>query len=129
MKRDNDLATVGERIKYCREMRGMTQIDLADEIGVGRTTFQEWEKGIHMIRSDKIVALCDVLHISADFLLGTGFLEVRPNEEEVSKYTFLEIISDSDAREFFEMIEGLSLQDKRIIIDAVRVIANGMKAR
>ena len=125
----NELSTVGQRIKYCREMRGMTQVDLADAIGVGRSTFQEWEKDAHLIKSDKIASLCDELHISADFLLGTGFLEVRPNEEEVSKYTVLEIISDSDARELFEMMEGLSLKDKRVIIDTVRVIANGMKAR
>ena len=125
----NELSTVGQRIKYCREMRGMTQVDLADAIGVGRSTFQEWEKDAHLIKSDKIASLCDELHVSADFLLGTGFLEVRPNEEEVSKYTVLEIISDSDARELFEMMEGLSLKDKRVIIDTVRVIANGMKAR
>ena len=129
MKKKNELSTVGQRIKYCREMRGMTQVDLADAIGVGRSTFQEWEKDTHLIKSDKIASLCDELHVSADFLLGTGFLKVRPNEDEVSSNTLLEILSDSDAKEIFYMIEGLSLHDKRTIIEAVRVIANGMKAR
>lgn len=90
------MSTLGERIKYARETKGFLQSDLAKLIGVKSSgVISNWEKNLNKPDAEKIVKLCDVLDISASFLLnyyGKEAFEVNPHEQEhIKKYRDLDL--------------------------------------
>ena len=78
------MSFVGEQIKKYRNIKGMTQQDIADALGEssGRVIYN-WEKGIGRPDCDKLARLCDLLGVSADELIGCKSMAQRPTATEV----------------------------------------------
>ena len=57
-------------IKDARELRGLSQRDLADAIGVAPNTLHGYESGKHDPKSELLVKIAAVCGVSVDFLLG-----------------------------------------------------------
>ena len=65
------MATKGERIKKYREELGLSQVFLADKIGVSKQTLYKYENDIITnIPSDKIEALAKVFNCTPAYLMG-----------------------------------------------------------
>ncbi len=62
--------TFGERLKSARLKMGFTQEQLAELIGVAKTTLTGYEKGNREPDVFKIKRLIEVLNIDSDYLLG-----------------------------------------------------------
>ena len=79
------MSFVGEQIKKYRNIKGMTQQDIADALGEssGRVIYN-WEKGIGRPDCDKLAKLCDLLGVSADELIGSRGMTGRPTATEWS---------------------------------------------
>ena len=73
------------RLRELREASNMTQKDLGKVLSVRNTAVSQYESGTRQLDPDKICALCDLFHVSADYLLGRSD-------------TPLPVISDEDAR-------------------------------
>lgn len=58
------------RLKELRKVMGLTQEELADEIGVSKITILRWENGERVPKSDKAQALADFFGVSVGYLLG-----------------------------------------------------------
>lgn len=56
-------------IKKAREKAGLTQQDLANELGVGQSTVAMWETQNSLPRTDKLPALAKILGCTIDELL------------------------------------------------------------
>ena len=56
-------------IKEAREKAGLTQQDLANELGVGQSTVAMWETQKTLPRTDKLPALAKILGCTIDELL------------------------------------------------------------
>lgn len=70
--------TMGEKILSMRKARGWSQEELAEQIGVTRQAVSRWESGAAKPDADKIIAVCDLFGVSADYLLrdqGGGTME------------------------------------------------------
>lgn len=61
--------TIGEKILKLRKARGWSQEELAERIGVTRQAVSRWESDSAKPDADKIIAVCDLFGISADYLL------------------------------------------------------------
>ena len=61
---------VAERIKYLREQKGLTQADLAKQLGIKRSSVNAWEMGISVPSTQYIVELSNIFKVSTDYLLG-----------------------------------------------------------
>ncbi len=61
---------VGKRMKEARIQSGLTQQQIADKLGVAQPVYQRFEKGIFECSYEQIVMICDVLDVTADYLLG-----------------------------------------------------------
>jgi len=61
---------VAERIKYLREQRGITQAELAKQVGITRSSVNAWEMGISVPSTQYIVELAYIFKVSTDYLLG-----------------------------------------------------------
>lgn len=61
--------TFGEKILNMRKARGWNQEELADRVGVTRQAVSRWESGSAKPDADKIIVICDLFGVSADYLL------------------------------------------------------------
>ena len=60
----------GERLRIARKMRGLTQDELAEKMGVGRLVIYHAEAGKRILRADVAAKACEVLQVDANWLLG-----------------------------------------------------------
>ena len=63
-------AAIGRRLKELRLSRDMTQVDLAEKLGMKQSVLSECEKGQVRLHGKLILALAHALSVSADELLG-----------------------------------------------------------
>ena len=73
--------SLGDRIRKARGWCGLSQAALARRIGVSTTTMNKIEGGdTPDPRASRIVAMADVLDVSADFLLGRTAAPAPPKK-------------------------------------------------
>lgn len=63
---------LGTRIKMLRKEHEWNQSQLADRLGVGRTTITEYERNKITPPYDKMVELAELFNVSIDFLTGAS---------------------------------------------------------
>ena len=82
----NELST---KIKQLRQERGMTLEQVADIVGVGKSTVRKWETGmIANMKRDKIALLARALGTTPAYLMGWKEEvreEVSPNEPKLTE--------------------------------------------
>jgi transcriptional regulator with XRE-family HTH domain len=61
---------IGQRVSRLRKERGITQVELAQHLGVSQPVISEYERGGLSVRWDQVAALARLLHVSADELVG-----------------------------------------------------------
>ena len=62
---------IAQRIKALRQDRGLTLEQVADVVGVGKSTVRKWETGmIANMRRDKIASLAKALSTTPEYLMG-----------------------------------------------------------
>ena len=75
------MASFGERLTSLRESRGMTQDDLADELGITKQAVSHYERGRRRPDFEILSAICDLFNVSMDFLLGKSDYTTRLLDE------------------------------------------------
>ncbi len=60
---------VADKIKMLREKLGITQAELAKQLGITRSGVNAWEMGISVPSTQYIVALARFFDVSTDYLL------------------------------------------------------------
>ena len=59
-----------ENLKTARKKSGKTQKEVADSLGVGQSTYKNYECGLREPNGDTIVALANLFGVTTDYLLG-----------------------------------------------------------
>ncbi|MBR3898101.1 MAG: helix-turn-helix transcriptional regulator [Bacilli bacterium] len=72
---------MGQRIKEARKKLGITQVELAHQIGVEPAEISQYETDKRTPRWDKFNKLLDVLGVTADYMLGREVTAVSDDEE------------------------------------------------
>ncbi|WP_278947374.1 helix-turn-helix domain-containing protein [Megasphaera elsdenii] len=123
---------VNELIANRRKELGLTLEEVADKVGVSKSTVKKWESGyIKNMRRDNMALLADALHISPLELLGP---DEDPKAADDSHGYYVdpevaalaeELRTDPDRRILFDATKDLSKDD----IDIVLNLINGLKAK
>lgn len=58
------------RIKEIRQKRGITQAELAKQIGIAQNTLSYWENGKYDVDNDSLKKIADYFQVSTDYLLA-----------------------------------------------------------
>lgn len=66
---DNIEKKIGLNIKRIRKSQGMTQKNLADELGIIEQTVSKIERGVFTPSADTIMQVCDVLNVTPNELM------------------------------------------------------------
>jgi len=62
--------TTGQRLKRLRKERGLTQVEIAERLGLTQSLLSKYERDEFRLNADLIVRLGQLLGVSADELLG-----------------------------------------------------------
>lgn len=65
--------SLGNRIKYLRENRNITQRELANILNIANSTMSQYESDIRVPSDDIKIKIADYFNVTVDYLLG------RPN--------------------------------------------------
>lgn len=128
------MKTIGERIKFVRKKKPMTQSFLADLLGVDRRTIINWESNETEPSREMIERLADVLGTSKDYIMyGTNNIKKIPVFGKVAAGIPLEAIEEvldyeeipahwGNASEYFALkVFGDSMQPRMYENDVVIV--------
>ena len=75
-------AGMGERIAYLRRRGGLTQAQLAEQLGISAQAVSKWESGSSCPDIMLLMPLSKIFHISTDVLLGGSALEIQGKQSE-----------------------------------------------
>ena len=64
-----DLHTIGNKLLTVRKRMGMTQAEVAEAAGLSDRTYADIERGTVNMRTETILRICNVLHITPDEIL------------------------------------------------------------
>ena len=114
-----DTVMIGKRVAQLRKEKNMTQMELADRMGVSYQAVSNWERGNSMPDISRLSEICGILELSMDELLGderTGELASQiaendgelPREETVTPEEFTQlapILKPDQTKRVFEQVE------------------------
>jgi len=63
---------IGQRLQRLRKKRGLTQAELADNIGITREAISAYEAGRVRLVDEIVIRCAAILHVSTDELLGVS---------------------------------------------------------
>lgn len=109
------MITVGDRIKEQRELNKMSQVELAEKIGVSKQTLYKYENNvITNIPSDKVEDIAKILDISPAYLMGW--------ENNLSADTadmIPDLLSNSELLENVKKLNKLNKEHQQTIFDNI----------
>lgn len=83
MDKDELLLQLGARVRKLRQIRGLTQCELAEQCGyqsnTSNSTINKIESGKSDVPVSRLVKLAEVLGVSVSFLMGEGDKEEEAN--------------------------------------------------
>ena len=100
---------LGQNIKALRAQRGWTQKDLSEKLGCSQNIIASYEQGYRYPPGDKIPSIAVALGVSVDVLYGfrsATRIKIK-NPKLLKKFEQIELLSQSDRRAVFRMIDGL----------------------
>ena len=71
----------GENLQKLRKEKGISQEQLAEQLGVTRQSVSKWESGASYPEMDKIVMLCQYFHCDINVLINKDVSEERQKRE------------------------------------------------
>ena len=73
---------IGKFIADCRKKVNLTQMQLAEKLGITDKAVSKWERGIAMPDTSIMLELCDILHISVNELLCGEKISMENNNQK-----------------------------------------------
>ena len=61
---------LGKKLKESRQALGLTQLELAEKLGCGRSSIGDWESGRTEPSLDMLILLANFFGESVDYMLG-----------------------------------------------------------
>jgi transcriptional regulator with XRE-family HTH domain len=77
-----DQLKIGKFIADCRKQKNLTQMQLAEKLGITDKAISKWERGIAMPDTSIMLELCDILGISVNELLSGERIEMENNNQK-----------------------------------------------
>ena len=89
-----------ERLKNLRKQAQLTQVDVAEKLGISQPAYASWERGIKKPTQENLVKIAQILNVSVDYLVGNS-------EEKSDELDNIELLFRMNSR-------GLTVEEKEI---------------
>ena len=112
----------GDRLKDLRKNKNMSQDELANVVGVSKSSISCYEKGTRTPSLETILDFMHLFGVTSDYLIGSDNLIKIVEEDVESNYTTLsnEEIMFLDELKKNDMISNLILDDPKRVADLVK---------
>ncbi len=90
-----DQMKIGKFIAECRKKNGLTQIQLADKLGITDRAVSKWENGRSLPDSSIMLDLCDILKINVNDLLS-GEVVSMDNYDKSLEENLLKMVKEKE---------------------------------
>jgi len=83
---------IGTKIKMLRVKKRISQVGLAEVVGVSQPTIVAWENNKHYPGYEEIVKMCRLFEVNVDYMLDfdlqefpvwRGYAELEPDQQQV----------------------------------------------
>ena len=113
------MAITAERIKQLRKKKGVSQAELAEQIGVKTNTVSTWERGTRKPDFEALNLLSNYFEVSFEYILGSSDKEearVVPTQDELD-----ELALSALADELYDKVKKYSMLSNKSqkMIDAL----------
>lgn len=102
-----------DRLKTLRELKGYTQQEIADAIGIPRATYCSYERNQREPTAVVTKRIANFLGVSLDTLLGFETIEMPPDEETGKIIQILPTLSDEERKTVLLFCEFIKSQHKQ----------------
>ena len=92
-----DQLKVGKFIAECRKQKNLTQMQLAEKLGITDKAISKWERGIAMPDTSIMLELCDILDITVNELLS-GEKSDMENKNDTSEKLLLDMAKELEKK-------------------------------
>ncbi|WP_339313631.1 helix-turn-helix domain-containing protein [Streptococcus sp. FSL W7-1342] len=89
-----------ERLKDLRKQAELTQVDVAEKLGISQPAYASWERGAKKPTQENLVKIAQVLNVSVDYLVGNS-------EEKSDELDNIELLFRMNSK-------GLTDEEKKI---------------
>lgn len=69
-----------ERLKNLRKQAHLTQVDVAEKLGISQPAYASWERGAKKPTQDNLVKIAQVLNVSIDYLVDNSDEHLKEDE-------------------------------------------------
>ena len=80
-----DQIKIGRFIAERRKKAGLTQLQLAEKLGITDKAISKWERGLTMPDTSIMLELCDIISISVNELLCGEKLDIENNDQKTEQ--------------------------------------------
>ncbi|MCF6443944.1 helix-turn-helix domain-containing protein [Nereida sp. MMG025] len=109
---------VGKRIRHRRWMVGMTQQQLADQVGIKFQQIQKYETGANRVSASRLWDISEALGVSVSFF----FEGADASDDQDNKA--LDILADKEALELVRTYYAIPENQRRKLFDLARVLSD-----
>lgn len=109
----NDLARkVGESIKRCRDLMGLTQDEVGEILEIGTEAVSRMERGITVPTITRLAELADIFKCTIDDILGKSSTRADDQAEYIAK-----------------LLATLPTEDREMVVEVVEKVTERLKDR
>lgn len=91
-----------ERLKDLRKQAGLTQVEVAEKLGISQPAYASWERGVKKPTQENLVKIAQILNVSVDYLVGN--LKDKTDDIDLSEVEIL----------FRTTSDGMSNEEKEV---------------
>lgn len=100
-----------ERLKELRKQKGLFQRDIANKLGIDRTTYVKYETGVSEPDIKTLLSIAKIFNVSLDYLLGNEKTPIASdNERKINE--IIDLLSDVPDDRIDRILEYIQLFDK-----------------
>lgn len=89
-----------ERLKELRKQAHLTQVELANKLGIVQSSYADWERGKKKPTQANLVKIAQILNVSVDYLVGNS-------EEQTDELDNIELLFRMNSK-------GLTKEEKAV---------------
>ena len=105
-------ASIGKRIRTCREQKGWTQQAFAEKVGISIAYTGMIERGEKIPKLETFIRIANVLEVSADLLLA-DVIKAQPFSDTSARAEVVNSLSKESRERIYDVIDTLVRHEKR----------------
>lgn len=107
--------TIAKNIRKYRKLKGMTQVQLAEALGLQQYNITNYERGTRLPSADKILEIAKVLNVGIADIYGQKGTSVEASQVPRTAH-------NARTKQMQEVFESLSSTEQRIILKQAKAL-------